>query len=333
MSTSPIPPWISRQIQHLQGQRGHAWLLQGPSGLGQYSLGLGLVAAWLCENLGPQGACGACPSCHAIEVRTHADLYVLMPETTALALNWPLSEKAQTDIDDKKRKPSREIRIDAMRDAIDFSQRTSARSRGKAILIFPAEKMNRFTANALLKTLEEPPGDLRVVLATHAGHELLPTLRSRCQVHTMDWPQEAEAVQWMQSLGVAGDEAKPLLKGAGGRPEDALNMAQMGISAKLWAALPQAVARGDAAVFKDWAPPEVLASLHKLCHDLLARYFGAAPVFFSATDLPKTQSLASLSAWSRDLMRSSRTVDHPFNAGLMMEDWVSQAQIAIAART
>jgi DNA polymerase-3 subunit delta' len=42
-----------------------------------------------------------------------------------MALGWPLSEKAQAEIDDKKRKPSREIRVEAMRDAVEFSQRTS----------------------------------------------------------------------------------------------------------------------------------------------------------------------------------------------------------------
>ena len=147
-----LPPWIGAQTQHLLTQRGHAWLLHGPSGLGQYPLALELAKAWLCENPSHHGACGACGSCHAITVCTHADLCVLMPETTMLELAWPLSEKAQAEIDDKKRKPSKEIRVDAMRDAVEFAQRTSARGRGKVVLVFPAEQMNTITANALLKT-------------------------------------------------------------------------------------------------------------------------------------------------------------------------------------
>ena len=121
-SNTALAPWIQRQLGPLLAQRGHAWLLQGPSGLGQYPLALALVRAWLCEApSAEQGACGHCGSCHAIDVRTHADLCVLMPETEMLALGWPLSEKAQADIDDKKRKPSREIRVEAMRDAVEFA--------------------------------------------------------------------------------------------------------------------------------------------------------------------------------------------------------------------
>ena len=91
-SNTALAPWIQRQLGPLLAQRGHAWLLQGPSGLGQYPLALALVRAWLCEApSAEQGACGHCGSCHAIDVRTHADLCVLMPETEMLALGWPLA--------------------------------------------------------------------------------------------------------------------------------------------------------------------------------------------------------------------------------------------------
>ena len=78
-----------------------------------------------------------------------------------------------------------------MRDAVEFAQRTSGRGRGKVVLVYPAERMNHVTANALLKTLEEPAGDLRFVLASEAAHQLLPTIRSRCLGHTMVWPDRS----------------------------------------------------------------------------------------------------------------------------------------------
>ena len=180
-----MAPWVADQARLLLAQNGHAWLLHGPSGLGQYDLALSLASAWLCDQPSGEGACGHCGSCHAIDVRTHADLAVLMPETVLIERGWPLGEKAQAEIDDKKRKASREIRVEAMRETIEFSQRTSARGRAKVVLVYPAERMNHVTANALLKTLEEPPGDVKFVLATEASHLLLPTIRSRCMGHAM----------------------------------------------------------------------------------------------------------------------------------------------------
>jgi DNA polymerase-3 subunit delta' len=324
---APPAPWIAAQARHLLAQRGHAWLLQGPSGLGQYSLALELARAWLCETPGPDGmACGHCNSCHGIDVRTHADLCVLMPETQMQALAWPLDEKAQAELDDKKRKPSKEIRVEAMRDAVEFSQRTSARGRGKVVLIFPAERMNHITANALLKTLEEPPGDVRFVLASEAAHQLLPTIRSRCLGHTMVWPSQQQAVAWMAGQGVPNDQALTLLRAAGGRPDDALAFAATGRDAKHWSALPRAMTRGDVAALKDWSAAHSIDALHKLCHDLLAVKSGAAPRFFDAADLPKPASYDALTGWSRELARASRTMEHPFNAGLMAEDLVAQAK-------
>ena len=332
MSEPSVAPWISAQAKTLLAQRGHAWLLAGPSGLGQYALALELVRAWLCDAPTEQGACGACGSCHAIDVHAHADVCVLMPETVMLELGWPLSEKAQSDIDDKKRKASKEIRVDAMRDAVEFSQRTSARGRGKAVLVFPAERMNNVTANALLKTLEEPPGDVKFVLASDAAHQLLPTIRSRCLWHSMVWPQEKASLAWLETKGVQHAQSSIVLRAAGGRPLDALLFAETGRNAQAWPILPKAMARGDLSVLKDWSPAQTVDALHKLCHDMLAVKVGAGPRFFDSADLPAGGSIASLTAWSKSLAKTARTVEHPFNPGLMLEALVSQAKNALNSR-
>jgi DNA polymerase-3 subunit delta' len=329
---SALAPWLQHQLSGLIQRPGHALLLQGASGLGQYELGLALAAAWLCHAPTPAGACGVCPSCHGIEVRAHADLSMLMPETNMLALNWPLSEKAQKDIDDKKRKPSKEIRVEAMRDLLGFTQTTGAGANGKVVLIYPAERMNTITANTLLKTLEEPAGRTRFILASAAAHELLPTVRSRCQVHPMQWPSTAEGLRWLVQQGLPEGEATVLLKAAGGRPDDAQALFQLGFQAKNWRALPKALQRGDPGVLADNAAPLVLASLQKVCHDLLHLACGAAPRFFEADDLPKPSSFMALTQWSKDLLQSAKTVEHPYQAGLLMEAWVSRAQRAINAR-
>ena len=326
MSIQSLAPWIARQLQALLAQRGHAWLLQGPSGLGQFELALALVRAWLCDQPGVEGACGQCPSCHGIDVHTHPDLVVLMPETEMLARGWPLPEKAQAEIDDKKRKPSRDIRVEAMREAIEFAQRTSGRGRGKAVLVYPAERMNAVTANALLKTLEEPPGDMRFVLATDAAHQLLPTIRSRCLSHTLVWPEADEVRPWLAAQGVAGEHAA-LLHAAGGRPAEALALAEGKDAARRWSQLPQALARGEPGALADLPLPEAVARLQKLCHDLLAVQVGAAPRFFDAADLPRQPlPLLALTRWWQQLAQSARTAEHPLNAGLATEFLVSSAR-------
>ena len=326
---TPMAPWIHLQSLSLLSQQGHAWLLQGPSGLGQYELATSLVSAWLCESDSAltQGSCGHCGSCHALSVHTHADLFVLMPETILMELGWPLSEKAQSEIDSKSRKPSKEIRIDAMRDAIEFSQRTNARGKGKAVLVFPAERMNHVTANALLKTLEEPPGDVKFVLATEAAHQLLPTVRSRCLIHTMSWPSNAEAVKWLQTQGLSAEDALPLLKAAGGRPDEVVKQRNFGQTMQWWSQFPRAMLAGDASYCSDLPASEVIDALQKLCHDLLMMQIRASLRYFNENDLPPLKiSPAQLTAWFKRLSQAAKTAEHPFNAGLMLEALCTEAR-------
>ena len=331
--TDTLAPWLQTQLQTLLTRRGHAWLLQGPSGLGQYELALELARAWLCEQPSEQGACGTCHSCHAVDVRTHPDLCVLLPETLSLELGWPLDEKTQDKLDKKERKPSKEIRVDAAREMVTFTQHTRSGGRTKVVLIYPAERMNAVTANTILKTLEEPPGETRFVLASEAAHQLLPTIRSRCQVHTLVWPQPAQAQAWLQQQGLGEGDATALLRAAGGRPADAAVLAAQGLQASQWASLPRALAKGDVSVLADASPAQALAVMQKICHDALALSQGAEPRFFAADDLPPGPlRLDALSQWSRELMQQARTVEHPFNPGLMLEALVARARAVLQAR-
>ena len=356
----PLAPWLQTQLEILLSQRGHAWLLNGPSGLGQFDLALALARAWLCEQPTAQGACSHCGSCHAVDVHTHADLCMLMPETLSLALGWPLDEKAQDELDSKKRKPSKEIKVDAAREAVSFTQFTRSRGNTKVVVVFPAERMNHITANTLLKTLEEPPGAVKFILATEAAHQLLPTIRSRCLGYTMIWPDFDEALAWLGHEVMhqgAGDgrpkksappsmaaDLQTLLVGAGGRPADALSWAQNRLpseAAQHWQAFPQAIARGDMRAVADWAPAQAVDALQKLCHDVLAVRVGAAPRFFSLTDLPALGSgkpgsaaplgagLHALASWSKELTTMARTIEHPYNPGLLLESLVSRARTAL----
>ena len=359
-NAAPLAPWLQVQLEGLLAQNGHAWLLAGPSGLGQFDLALALATTWLCDQPTPQGACGHCSSCHSVAVHTHADLCVLMPEALSMAVRWPLDEKTQDELDAKKRKPSKEIKVDAARQAVTFTQVTRSRGNTKVVLVFPAERMNTITANTLLKTLEEPPGAVKFILATEAAHQLLPTIRSRCIGHTMVWPDFEVSLAWLQAALAAPppgestgkksvralpaadpDALRVLLRAAGGRPADALAWAH-GASptdtARQWQALPQAMAHGDAHALADLSPPAAVAALQKLCHDVLATRAGAAPRFFSADDLPavpkapSSTGLYALTQWSRELTATARTVEHPYNPGLLLEALASRARQALAAK-
>jgi DNA polymerase-3 subunit delta' len=331
-----MPPWLQAQLVNLRQQRGHALLLAGPPGLGQYPLALALARAWLCEQPTPAGACGHCTSCHAVDVRTHADLFVLMPETLSIELGWPLDEKTQDKIDKKEIKASKFIRVDATREAVAFTQYTRSRGDTKVVLIYPAERLNVESANTLLKTLEEPPGAVRFILATEAAHALLPTIRSRCLSHAMVWPSNTEAMQWLaQVAGVEGLKASTAdlatwLRAAGGRPDEALDWLHLGAAANTWGRLPKAVAAGDFSLMTGWPPGRQMDVLQKICHDLMVLGADGAPRFFEASDLPPLPHQQALVEWHRWLRQATRTMEHPFSPALMQEAWAARAHEALA---
>jgi DNA polymerase-3 subunit delta' len=96
-----------------------------------------------------------------------------------------------------------------------------------------------------------------------------------------------------------------------------------------WTHMRSALSKGDVAVFKDWTLPQVVDALQKLCHDLTARQVDAPARFFDAKDLGPPVTVEALTQWNRALSQTVKTVDHPFNAGLMLEALVNQAKIAL----
>ena len=329
----PLAPWLLEQLAPLIALPGLALLLHGPQGQGQFELALALVRAWLCESPKTDGsACGQCTSCHAVDVRTHPDLCVLMPETLLLEGAWPLPEKAQKAIDEKSRKPSKEIRVDGLRDMIAYAQTTASRGRGKVVLVYPAERMNAISANALLKTLEEPAGNLRFVLASEAAHQLLPTIRSRCQSHTMASPDPQAAQAWLCAQGLNPDDAEVLLKASGGHPKTALQWHQAGVRGPHLTQCPRQMAQGQGASVADWPPERLVSLLLALCHAMLLRACGAEPRFFALQDLPKAEpGLQRLRQWQALLMRQMRTIEHPYHSGLLQEALLTQARVHLQA--
>lgn len=322
-------PWLAQPLaQALATARSHALLLQGPAGVGQFDLALLLAQAWLCENPLPGGAhCSHCGSCKLFQSRTHPDFQLLIPEALREPLGWASEEGENSK--ESKTKPSREIKIDAVRAMLSFAQATSARGRAKVVVVYPAEALNTVAANALLKTLEEPSGVLRFALASAAPESLLPTIRSRCQPVPLGLPARESALSWLAAQGV--DEPEVLLAAAGGRPQEALGWFNEGLKAAAWRQLPARLARGELQAVSDWGLPRAIDVMQRLCHDLLRLAHGAAPSFFPADSLPRSADAAALHPWSRALQQAARHAEHPLNAGLLIESLLAQGQAALRA--
>jgi DNA polymerase-3 subunit delta' len=336
LQEQPLPlPWLGQALKAaLASARSHALLVQGAGGVGEFEMAVMLAQTWLCEA--PQRkpdawACGRCASCLLFNAHGHPDFKLLVPEALRETLGWmpDESETVARDAETKtsKAKPSREIKVDEVRSAIAFAQQTSSRGKAKVVLIYPAESVNLIAANALLKTLEEPAGQLRFVLASAAADALLPTLRSRCQPLPLPIPDEAQSVSWLQEQGV--EQAQVLLRAAGGRPQEALMWARDGVQAKVWTSLPERVAKGDATALQDWPVPRAIDALQRLCHDLLRRQCGAEACYFPTEAIKRVRFAAPLHAWSVALKGAARHADHPLNAGLLMESLVAQGKSAL----
>ena len=323
-------PWLAGPLaEALRTQKGHALLVHGPQGIGQFELALSLAQSWLCEDLTGGHACGRCASCHLVQARSHPDLLVLLPEALAEALGW--TNEDTTSDKASKAKPSKELKVEAIRAAVLFAQTTSARGRGKVVLVHPAERMNMISGNTLLKTLEEPPGQARFILSCGAPQDLLPTIRSRCQAVPLALPDPEVARRWLADHQVAQPDV--LLAAAGGQPLEALAWSKDGLDAVAWTRLPRQVAAGDAGNLATWPLPRLLDALHKLCHDALCVACGAPPRYFPPAALPqKPAAVAALNAWSKELGTTLRHAEHPWSGPLMVESLVLQARTALAPR-
>ncbi|MEE2789412.1 MAG: DNA polymerase III subunit delta' [Myxococcota bacterium] len=157
---------ISRALlRALKHQRlHHAYLFAGPEGVGKSALAQAFAQAILCVDPTPNGdACGQCNVCHRIRTQQHADVHHIRRATN------------------RDGQPERFIKIDQVR-ALQQSLSFKSFEGGKrVVLVFEAEKMNPNTANAMLKTLEEPGENTHFVLVSHHAHRLLSTILSRCQ--------------------------------------------------------------------------------------------------------------------------------------------------------
>ena len=184
----------------------HAVLLYGAPGGGTTALAESLAQAWLCTQSGPEGACGVCQSCRALERGKNADLLILRP--SGLSRIFKLGAITGSPFDEENPTPLK-----------PFFRTMPLYARHKVAILSDAERMNGDAANSLLKTLEEPHPHAKLILTTTSVGTLLPTIRSRCLA-------VACALPTADALRAGNPTAQPddliLAEGAPGRLEEIL---------------------------------------------------------------------------------------------------------------
>lgn len=180
----------------------HAMLMAGPEGVGKNDFAKMLAARLLCLQPVNNFPCEQCKSCLLIQAGTHPD--------------W-----AQLGREDD----SRFIKVDQIRDLVDFASKTAQMNGFKVVSIVEADTMNIASANALLKTLEEPSADTVMLLISNRPSSLSATVRSRCQTIRFPIPSTEQSMRWLSShTDQPTDALEALLVVAGGAPFKALDL-------------------------------------------------------------------------------------------------------------
>lgn len=196
------------------GRMHHAWLITGPKGAGKATLAYRIARTLLGAPRTGEGLATdpTHPVCRRIEALSHPDF---------LLLRRPLN--------DKTGKLSSVLSVDEARRAPDFFSRSAGEGGWRVCLIDAADDMNTNAANALLKTLEEPPEKGLLLLIAHAPGRLPSTIRSRCRVMPVRPPAAPRTADWLASQhGVVPEEAEAAARLAAGAPGRAWMLAETG---------------------------------------------------------------------------------------------------------
>lgn len=177
----------------------HAYLFCGMKGIGKKTAALAVAKALNCRS-GPRDACDACPSCLKIDHRNHPDVAIVAPE-------------------------GQFIRIQAVRELQDQMKFRPFEGGKRVFILVDADRMNSTAANALLKTLEEPNRNNRLILTTPRPYQLPMTILSRCQMLRFG-PLSRETVfrYLRERLSLAPEAARMLASSSGGSIGRALEM-------------------------------------------------------------------------------------------------------------
>jgi DNA polymerase-3 subunit delta' len=192
-------PWQLPQKSQLlkqidENRLPHAILLTGVPDIGKKAFAFAMGSQLLCKDPKAGLACNSCAACRLLQAGSHPDLRIVRPEKSKL------------------------IVVAQIRDLIDWANQTSQQGGAKVAILYPAEKMNVQSANALLKCLEEPGSRSFFLLVTDQPGRLLSTIRSRCQKVEFPVPRKEDAIEWLQANTEPGADISLLLALALGAP-------------------------------------------------------------------------------------------------------------------
>ncbi|KIG11407.1 DNA polymerase III subunit delta' [Caballeronia concitans] len=329
-----IYPWQTDDWQRLQQLRAHwphALLLHGEAGIGKLHFAQHLAQGLLCETPAANGEpCGTCPACLWFSQGNHPDYRAVLPEALAgLAADDASADKADDGDSKKSRAPSKEIKIEQVRALLDFCGVGSHRGGLRVVLLYPAEALNVAAANALLKTLEEPPSGVVFLLVSARIDRLLPTIISRCRQWPMSVPNAGDARAWLAAQGI--DDAAGLLAEAGGAPLAALALAKdenrplRDFTLAQLAAGPNCDAFACGENLQKLPVPLVLGWLQRWLYDLLAERTAGRPRYFPGAGkalarCAQTADPAALARYIKTVTRQRAVENHPLNARLVFEE-------------
>ena len=180
LTASRVAEGLARQLR--SHEVAHAWLLLGPSGAGKRPISVAMAAALQCE-VEPRVGCGSCSTCLRVLRHRHPDVHRIAPE-------GPI------------------IPVDVIRESvIPEAARSPFEGHMKVFIIEEAERMHPSAQNALLKTLEEPTGDVVFILIVEREEDLLDTIRSRSRVIRLEAVPEDRLVEQLVGKGIPEETA------------------------------------------------------------------------------------------------------------------------------
>lgn len=251
----PAPELDAQLVRALeQGALANGWLITGPEGAGKATLAYRLARALLHDGGASLEPPEDARSSALIAARAHPDLFV-----------------AERLYDEKKERYAVEIAVETSRDLIGFLSLTPSIGDWRVVIVDTADDLNRNSANALLKALEEPPAKTAIFVLSASPGRLLPTIRSRCRRLTLRPYADETVAAFLEREGAAkGADAAKIAEAAEGRPGFALKLA-LGAGAEAIDAVGEFLAVRDPASVAQRLAPRNADAVWPIFQELLIR--------------------------------------------------------------